>query len=111
MTALGSLTIFYRTTLYHNSSNAMEQTDAVLSTLNDLLSLMFLSVSGGGYFEFPIMENQLLYIRDGHRVLFRSERSVLFRSFKECNVLFRSFFEFLATYETQKNVTFFSVLF
>ena len=56
MTALGSLTIFYRTTLYHNSSNAMEQTDAVLSTLNDLLSLMFLSVSGGGYFEFPISD-------------------------------------------------------
>ena len=26
---------------------------------------------------------------------------------KECSILFRSFFEFLATYETQKNVTFF----
>ena len=46
--------------------------------------------------------------RVGHSILFRSECSVLFRSFKECNVLFRSFFEFLATYETQKNVLFFS---
>ena len=34
-----------------------------------------------------------------------------FRSFKERNILFRSFFEFLATYETQKNVPYFSVLF
>ena len=49
--------------------------------------------------------------RVGHRVLFRSERSVLFTSFKECNILLRSFFEFLATYETQKNDAFFSVLF
>ena len=49
--------------------------------------------------------------RVGHRVLFRSKRSVLFHSFKECNILFCSFFEFLATYETQKNVPFFSVLF
>ena len=39
----------------------------------------------------------------GHRVLLRSERIVLLRSFKEHNVLLRSFFEFLATYETQKN--------
>ena len=31
-----------------------------------------------------------------------------FHSYKERNVLFRSFFEFLATYETQKNVLFFS---
>ena len=30
--------------------------------------------------------------RVGHRVLFRSERSILFRSFKERNDLFRSFF-------------------
>ena len=30
---------------------------------------------------------------------------------RERYVLFRSFFEFFATYETQKNVTFFSVLF
>ena len=30
---------------------------------------------------------------------------------RECYVLFRSFLEFLATYETQKNFTFFSVLF
>ena len=34
-----------------------------------------------------------------------------FRSFKEHNILFRSFFELLATYETQKNVQLFSVLF
>ena len=33
-----------------------------------------------------------------------------FRSFKECSVLSGAFFEFLATYETQKNGTFFSVL-
>ena len=46
--------------------------------------------------------------RVGHRVLFRSERIVLFRSFKERNVLLCSFFEFLATYETQKNNAFFS---
>ena len=44
----------------------------------------------------------------GHRVLYRSERSVLSHSFKECSVLFRSLFEFLATYETEKNVPFFS---
>ena len=49
--------------------------------------------------------------RVGYRVLFRSVRSILFRSFKERSVLFRFFFEFLATYETQKNVPFFSVLF
>ena len=49
--------------------------------------------------------------RVGHRVLFRSERNVLLRSFKECNILLRSFFEFLATYETQKNNAFFCVLF
>ena len=49
--------------------------------------------------------------RVGHRVLFRSERSVLFCSFKEHNILFRSFFEFLATYETLKNDAFFSILF
>ena len=41
--------------------------------------------------------------RVGHRVLLSS--------FKACNVLLRSFFEFLATYETQKNDAFFCVLF
>ena len=46
----------------------------------------------------------LVLSRVGHRVLSRSERSVLSRSFKERSVLSRSFFEFLATYETQKNV-------
>ena len=47
----------------------------------------------------------------GHCVLFCSERIVLLRSFKERNVLLRSFFEFLATYETQKNDALFCVLF
>ena len=58
-----------------------------------------------------LFEAVALQGRVGHRILFRSERSVLFRSFKERNVLFRSFFEFLATYETQKDILFFSVLF
>ena len=49
--------------------------------------------------------------RVGPCVLSRSERSGLSRSFKERSVLSRSFFEFLATYETQKNRTFFPVLF
>ena len=43
-------------------------------------------------------------------VLFRLVPYVLFRK-KERSILFRSFLEFLATYETQKNVPFFSVLF
>ena len=38
--------------------------------------------------------------RVGHHALFHSERSVLFRSFKEHSALFRTFFKFLATYET-----------
>ena len=38
----------------------------------------------------------------------RSEHIVLLRSFKARNVLLHSFFEFLATYETQKNYGFFS---
>ena len=50
-------------------------------------------------------------VRVGHRVLLRSERIVLLRSFKARNVLLHSFFEFLATYETQKNDAFFCVLF
>ena len=49
--------------------------------------------------------------RVGHRVLSHSERSGLSSSFKERSILFRSFFEFLATYGTQKNGTFFPVLF
>ena len=53
----------------------------------------------------------LLIGRVGHRVFSCSERSGLSRSFKECSVLSHSFFEFLATYETQKNRTFFPVLF
>ena len=46
----------------------------------------------------------------GHPVLLRSERIVLLHSFKERNVLLRSFFEFLTTYNTQKNDAFFCVL-
>ena len=49
--------------------------------------------------------------RVGHRVLLRSERMVLALSFKERNILLRSFLKFLATYETQKNNAFFCVLF
>ena len=49
-----------------------------------------------------------LFSRVGHRVLLRSERIVLLCSFKEYNVLLRSFLKFLATYETQKNDAFFS---
>ena len=48
--------------------------------------------------------------RVGHRLLLRSERIVLLHSFKASNVLLRSFFKFLATYETQKNDAFFCVL-
>ena len=42
--------------------------------------------------------------RVGHRFLFRSECIGLLRSFKECNLLLCSFFEFLATYKTQKTM-------
>ena len=49
--------------------------------------------------------------RVGHCVLSRSELSVLSRSFKKRSVLSHYFFEFLATYESQKNGTFFPVLF
>ena len=48
------------------------------------------------------------FFRVGHCILFCLVCSVLFHSLKGT---FRSFFEFLATYETQKNVPFFSVLF
>ena len=47
-------------------------------------------------------------IRVGHSVLFRSVCYVIFRSKKERSVLIHSFLEFLATYETQKNILFFS---
>ena len=40
-----------------------------------------------------------------------SERIVLLLSFKARNVVLRSFLEFLANYETQKNDAFFCVLF
>jgi hypothetical protein len=64
--------------------------------------------------ELPLLEAIALIktqfpVRVGHPVLLRSERTVLLRSFLERNVLFRSFFEFLATYETQKNDAFISV--
>ena len=49
--------------------------------------------------------------RVGHCVLLHSERIILLRSFKARNILLHSFFEFLATYETQKNDAFFCVLF
>ena len=52
-----------------------------------------------------------IYPRVGHRILLRSERIILLRSFKARNVLIHSFFEFLATYETQKNDAFFCILF
>ena len=52
-----------------------------------------------------------LFSRVGHRVLFRLVRSVLFRSLKGTFHSFPFFFEFLVTYETQKNVPFWSVLF
>ena len=48
-----------------------------------------------------------VFSRVGHRVLLCSERIVLLHSFKASNILFRSFFEYLATYETQKNATYF----
>ena len=48
--------------------------------------------------------------RVGHRILLRSERIVILRSFKARNVLLRFFLEFLETYETQKNDAFFCIL-
>ena len=76
------------------------------------------------------LENFCTRSRVGHCVLLRSEHNVLQRSFKtrcfqvllrsehkvllrSCcfQVLLRSFFEFLATYETQKNNAFFCILF
>ena len=48
------------------------------------------------------------FFRVGHCILFRLVCSVLFHSLKGT---FHSFFKFLVTYETQKNVPFFSVLF
>ena len=53
----------------------------------------------------------ILKCRVGHCVLLHSECIVLLRSFKERNILLHSFFEFLATYETQKNDAFFCILF
>ena len=54
-----------------------------------------------------------MVLKAGLGTAFFSVRYVPFFSVlkKERSVLFRSFLEFLATYETQKNVPFFSVLF
>ena len=60
---------------------------------------------------YEIFEVDIKKIVQCHRVLSRSERPGLSHSFKERSILSRSFFEFLATYETQKNETFFPVLF
>ena len=59
------------------------------------------------FIEEGIQEN----IRVGHRILLRSEHIILLRSFKARNILLHSFFDFLATYETQKNNAFFCILF
>ena len=58
-----------------------------------------------------LYNDQVVYNRVGHCILSRSEHSGLSRSFKERSVLSHYFFEFLATLETQKNRTFFPVLF
>ena len=50
-------------------------------------------------------------LRVVHRALLRSEGIILLGYFKARNVLLCSFFEFLVTYETQKNDAFFCVLF
>ena len=55
--------------------------------------------------------SKLHIFRVGHCVLLRSERIVLLRSLKARNILLRSFFEFLATSETQKNDALFCLLF
>ena len=44
-------------------------------------------------------------------ILFRLARNVLLRSFKERIILFCVCFEFFATYETQKNIAIFCVIF
>ena len=54
------------------------------------------------------LQDKATKIRVGHRVLLRSEGIVFLCSFKVHNILLRSIFEFLATYETQKNDAFFS---
>ena len=46
--------------------------------------------------------------RVGHSALFRSECYILLHSKK---IMLHSFLDFLATYETQKNIMFFSILF
>ena len=65
----------------------------------------------GGSFEAHQISGAEVLRKVGHRVLLRSEHIVLLRSFKARNVHLHSFFEFLATYETQKNDAFFCILF
>ena len=55
--------------------------------------------------------SQLHLLRVGHDALIRSECIILLRYFKAHTVLLHSFFKFLATYETQKNIAFFCILF
>ena len=72
-----------------------------------------------GYLMIRILSYSWVICRVGHRillcsecmVLLHSERIVLLLSFKERNLLLRTFFEFLATYETQKIDAFFCILF
>ena len=86
--------------IYRSPSSKAEDFHAFVTHLDSML-FNFSSKNISAY----------ICLRVGHRVLFRSERIVLLHSFKECNVLLRSFFEFLATYETQLNDAFFCVLF
>ena len=62
-------------------------------------------------FTFSVKSKYSLACRVGHCILLRSAHNVLLHSFKERNVLFCILFKFLATYETQKNVAIFYVLF
>ena len=68
----------------------------------------FSPLVAGDFFSnfFTKLVERCIACRVGHRVLLRSERSVLSRSKRERYVLFHSFLEFLATNETQKNVMF-----
>ena len=76
-------------------------------TLFSLCSLLFHSfalhsIALRSFTVHSFAQNRSNYSRVGHRVLLHSEHIFLLRSFEERNVLLCSFFEFLATYETQK---------
>ena len=60
------------------------------------------------YSYFSLFDVILGHYQGFHRILLRSECIVLLGSFKKPNVLLCSFFEFLATYKTQKNKESFS---